>query len=112
MLPTAAAARCAALCAIVAVAVCAPAASAIDSRSPSVGCATITTNGCPPSPPASAYDFLVLVGVLPVPGFGSFATAAHARCATAAATAESGDCPPPTALGHGGGGPLAMMLMG
>jgi hypothetical protein len=114
MLPTAVAARCAAVCATVVVVVCAPAASAIDARSPSVSCATMTTSGCPPQPPASAYDFLVLVGVLPVPGFAGFAAVTHARCATAtaAAAAESGDCPPPAGLGHGGGGPLAMMLMG
>ncbi|MEA2381791.1 MAG: hypothetical protein QOH72_1762 [Solirubrobacteraceae bacterium] len=72
----------------------------------------MTASGCDPPPPMSAYDFLVLVGVLPVPGLASVAIVAHARCATAAAAAESGGCPPPPAVGAGGGGPLAMMSMG
>ena len=111
MLSPAVAARCAAVCATVAVAVCAPTATALDAQSPSVGCTTMTGSGCP-QPPTSAYDFLVLVGVLPIPGLATFAAGADARCATAAAADESGDCPSPNANGHGGGGQLAMMLMG
>jgi hypothetical protein len=72
----------------------------------------MTASGCDPQPPTSAYDFLVLVGVLPVPGLAGVAIVARARCATTAAAAESGGCPPAPAVGTGGGGPLAMMSMG
>jgi hypothetical protein len=58
-------------------------------------------------PPASAYDFLVRTGVIPIPGLGRIELSLANRCATSAAALESGDCPPPAAgPGGGGGGPL------
>ena len=40
-------------------------------------------------PPTSAYDFLVLAGVLPVPGLGPVLRVMRARCATPARTRKS-----------------------
>ena len=59
------------------------------------------------APPASVHDFLVLTGVLPVPGFGDLALATAARCATQAAL-ESGDCA--GAGGSVGGLPLRRIM--
>jgi hypothetical protein len=56
------------------------------------------------APPASVYDFLVLTGVLPVPGLGDVARVTASRCATPEAALESGDCA--GTGGSGGGAPL------
>jgi hypothetical protein len=60
------------------------------------------------APPASVYDFLVLAGVLPVPGLGDVSRVTAARCATPEAALESGDCA--ATGGSGGGAPLRRIM--
>jgi hypothetical protein len=55
-------------------------------------------------PPSSAYEFLVQMGVLPVPALSSWELARAARCATPEAALEAGDCI--SVSGSGGGGQL------
>jgi hypothetical protein len=64
-----------------------------------------------PSGPTSPYDFLVLVGVLRIPGLGPLEHARHNQCASLAAAQESGNCPQiPQSPGIGGGHPAMTMI--
>ena len=108
MLYAATASRCVAVCAALGLG----AALGSDARaaSPNAPCraAGAAPARCAPPvgfvvPPTSAYDFLVLTGVLPVPGLGPVLRVMRARCATPEAAAESGSCPPPIASGTGSG---------
>lgn len=90
-------------------------AGAIDRSPPPDRCGALCRPAAPPlaAPPTSVYDFLVRVGILPVPGYAEAAAIRGARCANPEAAAEAGDCPPAAARsGGGGGGRPAMRMMG
>jgi hypothetical protein len=91
----------------VAAAVCATAVLGVVAVAP----APASDRGTAPAvvaPPASLHDFLVLAGVLPVPGVGELARMTAARCATPEAALESGDCA--GTGGSGGGAPLRRIM--
>lgn len=64
-----------------------------------------------PGGPTSPFDFLVLVGVLRIPGLGPLEYARQNRCASPAAAQESGNCPHmPQSPGVGGSHPAMTMI--
>jgi hypothetical protein len=65
-----------------------------------------------PGAPTSPFDFLVLVGVLRIPGLGPLEDALQKnRCASPAAAAESGNCPQLAQSPGIGGGHRAMTMI-
>lgn len=91
-------------------------AHALDRTPPPGACVAACRPSAPAAtlyaPPASLYDFLARLGILPIPGVAEAAAARTARCANPDAAAEAGDCPPANAASGGGGGRPAMRMMG
>jgi len=106
--------RAVALAATVAFGGAASEAGALDRSPPPDRCDARCRAAGPPlaAPPTSVYDFLLRVGILPVPGFAEGVAIRAARCANPEAAAEAGDCPPAAARSGGGGGRPAMRMMG